>query len=431
MKPITLAISLGTCLGFSLSICSFSHAENWSQWRGNDLDNVSEETNLPTKWSAEENVLWRTPLPGPAGASPVVWEDQIFLTSVDGQDLLLICIGTDGKKQWQQIVGKGNKDVRGDEGNSASPSPCTDGEAVYCLMGSGDMAAYSLAGKEIWKADMQERYGKFKIAFGMTATPVLHEDNIYVQLIHGEGNPETREATIVALNKKTGETVWKTGRPSDARAECEHSYASPTIYDDGETAYLLTHGADYVVAQDLKTGEEIWRCGELNPKTNYNPTLRFVASPVAAEGRIVVPSAKNGPVFCIKPDAKGDITDKEDAFFWKRDRGTPDVPTPVIKDGLVYLCRESGNLICVDAETGEEYYEARTEKDRHRGSPINADGHIYLTARNGVVSVIKAGKEFEMVSQNDIGEDLSASPAISNGRIYLRSFDALWAIGDK
>jgi outer membrane protein assembly factor BamB len=423
------ALWLGVCLFSILCIAASSAwAENWPQWRGARLDGMSAEKDLPVEWSQEKNVAWRLPLPGPAGATPVVWGDKIFLTTVDAEKLELWCVGTDGKPLWKQLVSTGNKEVRGDEGNSASPSPCTDGKHVWAFMANGVLACYDTSGQEVWKLDVQDRYGKLSIAFGMTSTPVLDGDRLYLQLIHGEGNPETREAAIVALNKLTGEEIWQVGRPSDGRAECEHSYASPVIYRDADREYLLTHGADYVVAHDLTDGHEIWRCGGLNPKGNYNPTLRFVASPLAVPGLIVVPSAKNGPVLGIRPAAEGDITASESWLQWVREANTPDVPSPLLVEGLVYLCRENGNLICLDARTGEEIYQEPTERDRHRASPVYADGKIYLTGRKGVVTVVQTGKQFKILARNELGEQISASPAISNGTIYLRTFDALYAI---
>ncbi len=403
-------------------------AENWPQWRGAKLNNISNEKNLPIKWSATENVAWKLPLPGPAGASPVVWGDRIFLTSVDGQDLILMCVGTDGKELWRKTVSRGNKTARGDEGNSASPSPCTDGEHVWVFMGNGTVACYDVEGNEVWKFNMQDRYGKFNIQFGMTSTPVLEGDGLYFQLIHGDGDAATQEALVVCLDKRTGEEVWKQPRPSKAYAENEHAYASPTIYRDGDEAFLLTHGADLIVAHDLKTGKELWRSGGLNPEERYDRTLRLVASPTTAEGIIVAPSAKRSPLIAVRPGGSGDITNSSSYQLWTHDR-TPDVPTPIIHDGLVYLCMENGNLSCLNAETGEPYYkERRTHRQRHRASPIYADGYLYLTARDGRITVAKAGKTFEVAEVNEIGETISASPAISGGTIYLRSFDHLWAI---
>ncbi len=406
-----------------------AYAENWPQWRGAKLDGMSSEKNLPTKFSNTEGVAWKVELPGPAGSTPAVWDDRIYLTSVDGDKLVLICISTAGKELWRQTMATGNKDVRKDEGNSASPSPCTDGKHVWAFFANGVLGCYTMDGQEVWKFDVQDRYGKLRIAFGMTSTPVLDDGKLYLQLIHGEGNPKTREAVIVCLEGLTGKELWKHERASDGKDECEHSYASPVLYRDAKQSYLVTHGADYVTAHSLDDGHELWRCGDLNPKGNYNPTLRFVASPVTADGLIVVPSAKNGPVFALRADGKGDVTDNEANYYWKRPKETPDVPSPLIVDGLVYLCRESGNLICMDAKTGQEYYNERTTVDRHRASPVYADGKIYLTARKGTITVVKAGKEFEILAKNEMVDSITSSPAISNGRIYLRTFKALYAIG--
>jgi outer membrane protein assembly factor BamB len=413
----------------SLVLASLAQAENWPQWRGAKLDGVSQEKDLPVKWSKTEGIAWRLEMPGAAGATPVVWGDKIFLTSVDKDNLVLMCVGTHGKEIWRQTVSQGNKDVRGDEGNSASNSPCTDGEHVWAMMADGMLACYTVDGKEVWKLDLPERYGKLKIQFGMTSSPVLDSARLYLQLIHGDGDPATREAVVVCLDAATGDEIWKVDRPSDGKKECEHSYASPVIYRDEKLAYLLTHGADYIVAHDLADGHELWRCGDLNPKGNYNNTLRFVASPLAVPGMIVVPSAKQGPVLCLKSDGKGDLTDREEAFFWRRPQDTPDVPSPLIHDGLLYLCRENGNLIVMDAKSGKELYQESTTRDRHRASPVYGDGKIYLCARNGIITVVQAGKQFQILSQNNLREPISASPAIAGGRIYIRTFNALYAIG--
>jgi outer membrane protein assembly factor BamB len=413
-----------------LTLVGTSPAENWPQWRGAKLDGISHEKGLPTKWSKQEGIAWRLALPGPAGATPVVWDDRIYLTSSEGEDLVVMCVGTDGKPLWKQVLATGNKDVRSDEGNSASPSPVTDGKHVWAMMTTGDLACYTKDGKEVWKTNLQERYGEFHIQFGMTSSPLLDSGRLYLQLIHGEMRGTKQEAKVVCLDAATGDEVWAVERFSDGTFENKHSYASPVIYRDAEQEFLLTHGNDYIVAHDLKDGREIWRCGDLNPKGNYEPTLRFVASPLAVPGYIVVPTAKNRGVVCLKPGGEGDITDDAKLAHWKRDNNTPDVPSPLLVDGLVYLCRENGNMMCLDAKTGEEHYtDQPTTRDRHRASPVYADGHIYTAARKGVVSVIKAGPKFEIVAQNDLGESISASPVIAGGRIYIRTFDALYAIG--
>ena len=431
MKIFSLCLIALLCIG-----TSHAHADNWPSWRGPTSNGICLETDLPIEWGPEKNVAWRVALPGPAGATPVIWDDQVFLTAIEGDSLLLMCFGTDGKEQWRREVGRGNKNVRVDEGNSASPSPVTDGKHVWSLMGTGHLACFDLSGTPVWHVDLQQRYGDFDIAFGMSSTPVLHDGRLFLQLIHGDGKSETHEALTVGLEANTGKELWKSDRVTQASNENEHSYASPMLYDFGGVSFLITHGADYTVAHSLDDGKELWRLGGLNPHDDpsrrYHPTLRFVASPAAAEGIIVCPTAKNGPVFAIRPDQSGDLTNSEEAVLWSRDKNTPDVPSPLIHGDLVYLCRENGMLLCLDQKTGEEVYHERTNNGRHRASPVLADGHIYLTARdNGTITVVKTGRKFEIVAQNKTNEVMSSSPAVSNGTIYLRTFDALWAIRKK
>ena len=408
-------------------LSTVARADNWPQWRGERNDGVSHETGLPTTWSETENVAWRVALPGPAGSTPVVWDDRIFLTSAKGQELVLLCFDTDGQPLWERTVAMGDQPVRGDEGNYASPSPSTDGKYVWTFMGTGDLACYDFNGNEIWKFNTQDRFGRFDISFGMSSTPVLDGDRLYIQLLH------TGAAVVAALDKNTGKTIWRHDRASDATKECEHSYASPMLYRDEDHEFLLTHGADYTVAHRLSDGAELWRCGGMNPKGRYNYTLRFVASPVAAEGLIVSPTAKNGPVIAISPDAKGNVSDGGSGQVWSRRDNTPDVPSPLVHDGFVYLCRETGIVLCLDAKTGKEYYMERGYSMRHRASPVYADGKVYLTARDGRVTVLKAGPVYKVLATNTLGKEdsISSSPVISNGRIYLRTFDALYAIEDK
>jgi len=406
------------------------HGENWPQWRGPRLNGISNETGIPTEWSDTKNVAWKVELPGKAGATPVVWDDRIYLTTANGNDLELWCLSTDGKKIWQQTLDSGDKPVRADEGNMASPSPSTDGKHVWALVGTGALACYDSDGNKVWGFRLEDRYGELKISFGMASTPILDNGRLYLQIIHGDRDPVTREAMVVCLDAATGKEIWKQARPSDAYEECEHSYASPTLYRDDNYACFISHGADYVVGHALDDGRELWRSGGINPPGNYNETLRLVSSPSFGPNLIVVPSAKGGPVLGLKPGGQGDITESTESVAWRYPDKTPDVPSPLIHEGIVYLCRENGNLLCLEADTGEEIYHERTVRDRHRGSPVYADGKVYLTGRSGTVTVVRAGREFEILAQNELGEDISASPVIANGTLYLRTFSSLVAIRD-
>ncbi len=419
------------CLGALIvaGVCAGAQGDDWPQWRGARHDGISRETNVPVKFGKDENLAWRLPLPNRAGATPIVWGDRIFLTSPaeDDDALLLICVSTKGDIRWKQEMGKGNRNSRGTEGNSASPSPATDGRHVWAFQGTGVLGCYDFDGNEIWKFNVQDRYGRFIIQFGMTSTPVLDGERLYLQLIHGDGKAETREALVVCLEKSTGQEIWKQPRPSEAFGENEHSYASPTLYRDGQQAFLLTHGADYIIAHSLDDGHELWRCGGLQPD-RYNSTLRLVSSPVVVPGLIVAPSAKEGRLIAIRPGGHGNITETEYRLW--RFAPTPDVPSPLVVDDLIYLFRENSILICLDAKTGTKQYEQRLgSSENNRASPLYANGNIYLAGRNGTITVVKAGRKFEQVWQTSLDDSITSSPVIANGRLYLRTNGALWAFG--
>ncbi len=423
------------CLAIALALAMTTVSvawDNWPQWRGDRWDSVSNETGLPEALN-QENRLWRTELPGPAGSSPVVWDQRVFLTTVDGDDLWLLCLGTeDGSLIWKQQLGGRNQPVR-DRGNSASPSPSTDGKHVWAMVANGHLHCFTVDGEPVWHKDLQEAYGKFDIQFGMTTTPILDQGRLYVQLMHGAmRSRDPGIGWVIALDAETGQEVWKHRRQSPATAENKHSYASPLIVRVGDDAFLVSHGADYAIGHSLEDGRERWRCGGLNPTESYNPFLRLVSSPVYRDGLLVVPSAKSGPVLGLEAsqlDERGDISDSDEAIRWRMDRNTPDVASPVVYDGIVYLARENGVLIGVDAKSGEPLFEQRMLAGNHRSTPVGADGKLYIAGRDGTLLVLRAGSEPEILSKFETGEETTASPAISNGRVYIRTFDALHAFG--
>ncbi len=421
MKNLIPAAALLCCLNLSIQ----TKAGDWPQWRGPQNNGVSAETGLPAKWSPNENIKWRLELPGPAPSTPVVWGDRIFLTSADGDELVLICVSAAGQLLWQKGVATGNEDIRQGESNAAASSPVTDGKNVWAFFGTGDLACYDFNGNEIWKFDVQDRYKKFNLYWGMATSPLLDGDRLYLLLLH------TNTQSVVALNKTTGAEIWHHHRKTDAYSESLHSYASPIMYRYHGQEFLVIHGADYITGHHLKDGSEIWRSGGLQNSVMYNPLYRFVATPAVTAGLIVVPSAKGGPVLGINPEgARGDITKNKTHLRWQVDNLTPDVPSPLVHDGLVYLCRENGQLICLDANTGQQFYRERGYSHRHRASPLYADGKVYVIAMDGTVTVIKAGRQFEILSQNAMKEQTAASLAVANGTIYMRTYKALYAIAN-
>ena len=428
LSPALLCAAATVCV---LNGCSVN-ADDWSQWRGNDLRGISEQSAV-SDISAEENLLWKVALPGSAGASPVIAGDRIFLTSVDNADnCILKCFGADGEELWQHVFELPSIKSR-DAANSASPSPCTDGEHVWATMTTGEMICCTVAGELVWKKNLQKEFGKFHIMFGMSSTPILDNGNLYLQLVHGNvRDRRSSKSQVIALDAKTGKEIWLHMRQTDAVKECKHSYASPCLYRNDVREFLLIHGADYITAHSLVDGKELWRCGGLNlDGQDYNPTFRFVASPSFGEGLIVVPTAKQGGVVCLKDDGEGDITNMNSAYHWKLERGTPDVSSPLVYDGYVYLAGTKGDFSIVDQKTGKVLARERLSADKQRSTPVAADGKIYLVGRKGTVFVLEAGREIKVLSKIALREQTTASPAISNGRVYIRTFKHLYAFGAK
>ena len=412
-------------------------ADNWPQWRGPNGGGISSETGIPTHWSTDENVAWRAPMPGQGGATPAVWGERLFVTSADGDDLVLICLDSrNGKQLWMRKVASGNQDARAGEGNSASPSPSTDGKHVWVFYSTGTLACYDYAGEEIWKFDVGQRFGTLDIQFGMASTPVLDGDFLYLQLIHGpmKRGDDRRTGQVIKLNKLTGETVWVHDRQTQATFECKHSYASPFVYEDDQRRFLVVHGADCTTGHDLASGKELWRFSGLNGPSEINSktdeTFRFVASPAVVPGHIIIPTAKAGPTVALRVDdqLQGDVSQNQHVRRWHLSE-TPDVSIPLVVDGLVYLLHKDGKLQCIDLETGKQLYYERTHTVQHRVSPLYADGHIYFCGKDGVCTVVKAGPKFEIVATNDMaGEPITASPIVANGTLYIRTYAAVYAI---
>lgn len=429
LRPTPRLLPLALALLFLAAlVASSAMAENWPHWRGPRFDGTSHETGLPTTWSAD-TLAWTLPLPGAGGSTPVVWGDRIFLTTtVEGsEDLRVMAVSREGKELWSHTVGQGSNETFAQfaiEVTAASPSPVTDGERLYTLFTTASLTAFDLDGKVLWQKNLAEQYGAPNTYFGLSSSPLVYEGKLIFQNLH------TDRQLVLALDPKTGEELWVHDRKTDARAECLHSYTSPMPLGSGGDAQVLIHGADYVTGHRLSDGGEVWRHGGLNPEESYNPAYRLVASVAVAEGLVIVPTAKRGPVYGLRPEgASGDVTATGRHRAWKLDRGTPDVPSPVVADGLVYLGGENGRLTVLDAGSGETVYAERVHQSTHRGSPVLADGKIYLTATDGTVSVVKPGRSFEVLAKNSLDDRLAASPAISQGTLYLRGYKALYAVG--
>lgn len=408
-------------------------AMNWPQWRGPNMDGTSPVTGLPTEWNRRKNVRWTAPLPAWSGSSPIVWNDTVFLTSPGPQTdpergrrdpgsdtIYLIAINrTNGGERWRRPIGTDNE-LRMKQ-NMASPSPVTDGEHVWAMTGQGDLVAFDFNGKQLWRRNLQEDYGPFGLNWGFAASPLLYEDRLIIPVLHGMKTNDP--SYVVAINKRSGKTLWKTNRPTDANRESPDAYTTPQPYQRGGRTEIIINGADVVTAHHPQTGEELWRVPGLNPKNAGN--YRIVGSVVTASGVIVAPTRVE-PMLAIRPDVEGGVG--QDDILW-RARGA-DVPTPVSDGERLWVVTDRGVLNCLDLQTGKEVYPPqRLARGTYSASPVLADGKVYALNEDGTTTVIEAGPEFKILSINPLDDAYTlSSPAIAHGEIFIRTSNRLYCI---
>jgi outer membrane protein assembly factor BamB len=259
-------------------------ADNWPSWRGPAYNGVCDAVNVPTAWSATDNVAWKLPLPGPSGSTPAVWDDRIFVTTTSEGKNLVLCIDRSGKMLWQKAVGDERKGKHDRKGSGAHPSPTTDGTHVFVYYRSGDLACLDFQGNIVWEKNLQKLYGPDTLWWDMGTSPVLTKAHVVVAVIHD------KPAFLLAFDKATGRLAWKQDRSLDAPREANQSYTTPIVYTEGDRQTLFILGADHITAHDAADGKEIWRVGGLNP--NGQGFFRCIASPVVSDGILVAPYAR-------------------------------------------------------------------------------------------------------------------------------------------
>jgi len=424
-----MAMTAG-CL-FGLAAVS-SPAANWPQWRGPFLNGSTTETHLPDTFSKTENVLWSAPMPGSASATPIIWDDAVFINSPDADgNLLLLCLDRQtGKARWQQQVCAGNK-VKG-RNNSSSPSPVTDGSTVWTLFGTGDLAAYDFSGKELWARHLTKEFGPFVFNWIYGSSPLLYKGRLYVEVLRRG----PAESFLLCLDPATGANIWRHVRPTDAIQESQEAYSTPMPCECGGRAQIVVAGGDYVTGEDAETGEELWRGGGMR---NFRAlsSSRLVPSPLVADGLIFVCGAKGNPFLAFRQCGSGDIT--SNGLAWSSEKDSTDCVTPLFyQDKLFMLNGDRQMMACFEPATGEaKWRQPLSVHEIFRASPTGADGKLYclseratavvLSAADGsVLSTIKMGE----TDQGD--EGLShATIAAAHGCLFVRTSGHLYCIGKK
>lgn len=412
-----------TVLFLWLAAAGSAEPGNWPHWRGPGQFGVSEETGLPLKWSHEENITWKLAMPAWSGSTPILWDERVFLNVADGGKLYLWSVDRDkGEPLWKRHLSDGDEKRR--KQNMSSPTPVTDGKRVWVMAGTGIVKAFDFDGRELWVRDIQKGYGRFGINHGYASSPLLHDGDLFIPVLHGMLTDDP--SYLLRLDGDTGRTMWRVERPTDAIRESPDAYTTPALLRHGGRTEIVINGGDYVTGHDPETGREIWRAGGLNPENN--PMYRIISSTVVHDGIIYVPT-RRGPLQAFRAGGTGNVTKSH--RLWAFDRG-PDVPSPITDGTYFYSFDDRGVVHCLDAKTGAIIYgPERIAPATYSSSPVLADGKIYMSNEDGQTVVVRAGPKFEVLAVNQLDGYTLSSPAISDGQIFLRTANWLYCVGNR
>lgn len=382
----------------------------WPSWRGAADLGSTEQGKYPSKLD-EDTLVWKVELPGKGCSTPIVWDGQIFITSPDGNQDAVIAYGWDGKEQWRTTLG-GAKKGKHKNGSSCNPSPVTDGESLFAYFKSGTLAALDLEGKELWKKNLVEEFGGYKLYWDLGTSPVLTRQHVVVAVMHGG------KSFLIAYDKKSGEVAWQAERTYKTPVEGDHSYSTPHVIDAaGGKQTIVTWGAEHVTAHNAADGALLWEADGFNP--NNKPNWVVVGSSALAGDVVVVPYGRGSHVAGIKLGTSGSGSERR---LWTRDDTGCFVPTPAVHDGRVYLLGDSGKIDCLDPATGKSHWSENLPRGsaKYYSSPTIADGKLYAAREDGVLFVAEIGGGLELVSENDFGERLIAAPVPVGDRLLVR-----------
>jgi hypothetical protein len=407
---LAYAATLATaCIGLGSA-----RGENWPGWRGPQRDGVTTDHGAPLRWSADLGVQWKVPLPGSGISNPIVWDRLVICTSSDGarqEELHVVCLDRDsGRQLWHaRMWGTAPTLHHETKSSMASPSPVTDGEHIYAFFGSGDVFCFDMSGRLEWQRALSNEYGVFENRFAASSSPLLFEDLLIVQCDH------FGPSYALAIDKRTGANRWKADR-----AGVWLSWSSPICVSAGDTGAreLILCSSEKIDALDPRSGEPLW--------TLRGMARECIPTPVVGHGLIYAVSGPGAASFAVRPGGRGDVTDSH--VVWTSTRGNPYVPSAILVGDYYYIADDHGIGTCLEAATGKQVWRKRFGGD-FTSSPVSADGRIYFTNETGTTLVIRANtRQFEELARNTIDQSVYASPAISDGRILLRSASHLWCL---
>jgi outer membrane protein assembly factor BamB len=384
----------------------------WPRWRGPSGQGLAAGSGYVDRWSATQNVVWKAAIPGAGNSSPIVWRDRIFLTMArdGGRRLSVIAYNrTDGAQLWEAVAPNGPSDRPHPKNGFASATPATDGERLYVSFGSRGLFAFDLNGKLLW----QRALGPIDNYHGAAGSPLLYRNRVILYQDHYGGG------FIAAFDTRTGEQVWRTARQQSV------GWGTPVAVRVGDHDEIVVNGQSRVIAYHPETGAELWRCNGMG--------FEVIPTPVVGYGLVFCSSGRAGPTLAIRPGGKGDVTSSH--LSWSTPRGSPFVPSPLLYNDQLYTVNDMASIVTsFEAGTGKVLWQGRlgvAQREGFSASPVGVDGKVFFTNDQGETFVLKAGPAFELLHVNQIGERTLASPALVDGKWYIRTDQHLFAIGSR
>jgi outer membrane protein assembly factor BamB len=397
-------------------------AANWPAWRGPLGTGITEEKDLPTKWSKTENVKWQVPLPEPGNSTPVVWGDRIFLTQAVGERRTVMCLSrADGKVLWQQGVTAKENEPTHPTNPYASQSPVTDGERVIVAFASDGLFCYDMDGKEQWsRTDLGQQIH----IWGAGTSPVIRGDLCFLNFGPGA------TTYLLAVDKKTGRTIWKHDEDIGyGQSSKEHpqyrtgvgSWSTPVFMNVEGKEQLLMSWPRRLAAYDPATGKELWTCAGLTPLV--------YSSPIYGDGIAVAMSGFSGSAMAVRAGGSGDVT--ESRRLWLHPRSPQRIGSGVVHEGHIYIHNDPGTAMCLDLKTGDLIWQEKLRGGANWSSVMLSGDKCYTMTQGGNCLVFRASPQFELISENTLGERSNSSVVPSNGELFLRTHRSLWCIAEK
>lgn len=433
---------------FCVFVDTFASAADWPQWRGPEGTGASTEKQPPIVWHEDRSIVWKTAMPGPAASTPVIWGEAVFVTAHTADDkLLLLRVNKrDGDVVWTQEVGSGTQEREGPRRqptkihkffSPAGPSPVTDGQVVVVHFGNGDLAAYDFDGKRLWKRNLQDDYGAYTSWYGHANSPAI-VGNLAISVCMQDSLADLREVPIesylVAHELQTGKVRWRVPRMTKAEKEECDSYTTPLPYRLNGVEQLIVMGANQLDAYDPETGRQLWLLpGQTGGRT--------VSGPTVSRNMVFATRGLRGAMFALKLDQKASAVPEKSStrnempadynfrdIAWTYKEGSPDSCSPVAWNELLFTITDDGIARCFDLMTGKTNWKERL-KGQYKASPIAVDGRVYFQNTDGLTTIVSAAPRFDKLIENQLDDTTTASPALSDGKLFIRGYKTLYCVG--